>query len=156
LLVITFIIGLPTAVPAYLVTRAVRFYADHLTQYSKQIFLGVLGTALVAGVLLGGTLGGWLNTLWVVLTALGFVAGIVVLFIVLWTVGTYIEGKRALTREKQKQAAAVYIAETGDLPPVKPSRTSRFFSGLGDFLVLLVQVVRVKKWKICPIVEIDK
>lgn len=37
---------------------------------------------------------------------------------------------------------------------VKPSRTAKFFIAIGDFLNLAFQVVRVKKWKICPIVEI--
>jgi hypothetical protein len=32
---------------------------------------------------------------------------------------------------------------------------AKIFSGIGDLVVLLAQVVRVKKWGICPLVEID-
>jgi hypothetical protein len=35
-----------------------------------------------------------------------------------------------------------------------PGRIAKFFKGAGDFCHLIFQVVRVKKWKICPFVEI--
>lgn len=39
---------------------------------------------------------------------------------------------------------------------VEPSRVAKFFMAIGDFINLVFQVIRVKKWKICPIVEIPK
>jgi cation transport ATPase len=38
----------------------------------------------------------------------------------------------------------------------KPGRVSRFFRHLGDFFLLVGNVIRVKKWKICPLVEVPK
>lgn len=38
----------------------------------------------------------------------------------------------------------------------KPWRIRKFFRGVGEFLVLLFQVVRVKKWKVCPLVTIPE
>lgn len=35
-----------------------------------------------------------------------------------------------------------------------PGRMSRFFNGILDILIFVFQVVRVKKWKICPTVDI--
>lgn len=35
-----------------------------------------------------------------------------------------------------------------------PGKIRKFFNGVGDFCHLMFQVVRVKKWKICPFVEI--
>lgn len=37
----------------------------------------------------------------------------------------------------------------------QPGIVRRFFSGLWDLIVLLAQVIRVKKWKICPYVNIE-
>ena len=47
-----------------------------------------------------------------------------------------------------------YYVETRAV--VEPSRFAKFFIAIGDFLNLAFQVVRVKKWKICPIVEVPK
>ena len=41
-------------------------------------------------------------------------------------------------------------------PKKEPGRLKKFFAGLGDFFVLAANVVRVKKWKICPLVEVPR
>jgi ABC-type multidrug transport system fused ATPase/permease subunit len=74
-------------------------------------------------------------------------------------IGRMIQGRRALARAKRLKAM-----EDGDskpLPAVKvsgPSRFERFvsrvFTNIADFIVLVAQVAQVKKWKICPLVEI--
>ena len=73
---------------------------------------------------------------------------------------TYISGKRALARAEREAAYEKYLSGEGPNPnerePREPGRVAKFFSGLGDFIVLIFQVVRVNKWKICPIVEVDR
>ncbi len=39
--------------------------------------------------------------------------------------------------------------------PREPGRISKFFTSIADFLVFAGQVVRVNKWKICPIVDVN-
>jgi hypothetical protein len=71
--------------------------------------------------------------------------------------GAIFEKKR---RAQYEALVDDYLEGKTDVPPwvamheKKPSRVKRFFRGVGDFLVLLAQIVRVKKWKICPLVEI--
>lgn len=36
----------------------------------------------------------------------------------------------------------------------EPSRLDKFFRGVGDFIIMAANVVRVNKWKICPLVEV--
>lgn len=67
---------------------------------------------------------------------------------------------------KQKHRASVQARTTYEtvdwgyyetqVAVVEPSRVAKFFMAIGDFINLAFQVVRVKKWKICPIVEIPK
>jgi hypothetical protein len=46
-----------------------------------------------------------------------------------------------------------YMANLNRKAP--PGKIAKFFSGVGDFVVLIAQVVRVNKWKICPLVEVN-
>lgn len=150
-----FILGLPAAIPVYLGVRFGRFYLENLTDYNKQIWFSVLGVVLTAIVLLTGTLGSWWLVMCVTLGILVFIVGIVAAVFLLVQLSDYIDGRRAIAKRKATEARAVYIAEHGELPVRQPGRVEKFFSGLGDFIVLIAQVVRVNKWKICPIVEID-
>ena len=87
-----------------------------------------------------------------------FVAGVAVLVGLLFVVG-YIGEKRDERKRKRVDAAYEYYNEHGEYPVVKsskPSKIRRFFSGVLDFAVLLGNIVRVKKWKICPLVTIPE
>lgn len=75
------------------------------------------------------------------------------------TLSEYLSGRRAVEREKQRERISMMTDEeyaTYRAPKHrKPSKIKAFFSGLADFLILSAQIVRVKKWKICPMVTID-
>lgn len=78
---------------------------------------------------------------------IGFISGAV-----------YIGEKRDARKRKNRDAYYEYYNEHGEYPAVepKPSKIRRFFSGVLDFAVLLGNIVRVKKWKICPLVTIPE
>ena len=68
-------------------------------------------------------------------------------------------GRRAVNIDRDHEELMAYVNEHGHMPeaePREPGRVSKFFSGIGDFVVLIAQVVRVKKWKICPMAEVPK
>ena len=102
----------------------------------------------------------------VVLLALGAAIGIVT-WLNMENIADYIEGLRARNlrkRDERRDAlsrqAREFFNENGYWPHEKverePGRVSKFFSGVGDFIIMLAQVIRVKKWGICPIVEIER
>jgi hypothetical protein len=97
----------------------------------------------------------------------GAVALLAALFGLLWfgetltrTLRAKREAKRKRLRELRDRDYSAYLAEVDEFLPQKESRfktkVRAFFRGLGDFLILLGNVVRVKKWKICPLVEIPE
>lgn len=95
---------------------------------------------------------GW----WMLAVLGGIVGGLATLFGVVIGLGHLFENLRAY----RKQKAAKRPAPTNDKlaevkAPREPGKVSKFFSGIADFLVLAAQVVRVNKWKICPLVTID-
>lgn len=150
-----FILGFWTAIPVFLITSVIRLYVEHLSEYDKTIGLSllVMGVLVATSVILGTSgLGGLLHVLLVLACAIVLIAFAV---LVLVTVATYIDGKRSIAKARRRDRIAVYVAENGHAPVRQPSKVGKFFSAVGDFIVLLAQVVRVKKWKICPIVEID-
>lgn len=69
---------------------------------------------------------------------------------------------QALRRRSRDKAAKrpVVVKEVSEptepTAPREPGKVSKFFTGIADFLILIAQVARVNKWKICPIVTIDK
>ena len=94
------------------------------------------------------------------------IVGLGVVGFSIFKIGERIQAKRELRKQKAREAraAALNAYYNGDGPdprrPVRvPSAFERkivaFFSGLGDFFVLATQVVRVNKWKICPLVTVD-
>lgn len=123
------------------------------------VVLIALGSALALGIL------------FVFLTSTGFVGaaalavGIVIGLVVYYNISNiadFIEGLRAKAeraedarRDKIREAVrnGTYVS------PVRvkkgPGRVRKFFTGIGDFIIMLAQVVRVKKWGICPIVNLD-
>lgn len=148
---IGFLLGLPTALLSFAIVKGVKFYNRNLTDYNKPIGISTAVLAVAGLLTLIGLSGGLVTLLWVVGTFAGLVAVVAGVIIAGTFLSDYISGKRAVARE----ATNAYVAEHGEYPPeAEPGLVSRFFHGLGDFLILIGQVVRVKKWKICPIVEV--
>lgn len=98
------------------------------------------------------------------------IVGLGVVGFSIFKIGERIQAKRELRKQKAREsreaALEAYYNGEGPDPDECPAREPRvpsaferkiaaFFSGLGDFLVLATQVVRVNKWKICPLVTVD-
>lgn len=150
------IFGLPTAIVAFIITKAIIFDGNNLSLYNKQIGFSALGLLALVVVLGIGSTAGWFNMIWIIL---GFAALIVLALLVVFMISLladYISGKRSLAKTQAAEAREKFLIEHGHYPFVEPGRVAKFFSGAGDFIVLLAQVVRVNKWKICPLVEINE
>jgi len=78
--------------------------------------------------------------------------------VVFWkfdAIDAYFVGRAELKRE-QREAEWRERIESGE--PVEyrePGKVAKFFKSVGEFLMMFVQVIRVNKWKICPIVELE-
>jgi len=86
----------------------------------------------------------------VIVTALFLtVAGIVWKF---QDIASYIEGReeqKLRERIERKYEEPAVVAE-----PREPGALSKFFKGAGEFIVMVAQFVRVKKWKTCPLIDV--
>jgi len=90
--------------------------------------------------------------------SLGALAAVALLIFVAGTVSDFISGRRALRKaaESERRDSLTYEEYIAERDAARePGRVSKFFSALGDFLILAFQIVRVKKWKICPMVDIN-
>lgn len=139
---------------------ALLYFLDKKTKNGVEILFGTLAVIAVLIALCAGFLavGFWLFAI------IGGVAAFVFLAILLGVAaGKWVEAWRADRRTRANEAEELawerYYDGDGPDPsarPVRePGRFSKFFSGIGDFLVLAAQVVRVNKWKICPLVEVE-
>ncbi len=128
---------------------------DKGVQYLTGTFLVVIvGIALFLAFL---DLGFWLFA-WLA----GIAGALALMFGAVLLIGTVLESLRADRRKRANAAEdAAWLAyqNGGEHPyvgtaPREPGKIAKFFTGMGDFLTLMVQVVRVNKWKICPLVEV--
>jgi hypothetical protein len=72
-------------------------------------------------------------------------------------IGSLVQKRRDRDYELEQKFfnGEISFAEYMGIKPKKaPGKISKFFKGVADFCHLAFQVVRVKKWKICPFVEI--
>lgn len=153
---LTMIPGFPVGIPLAIVIKLTRKVKPWVSRNSHNVII-VTGS-LVALVFFGGILlnDGLIFLLSVIgLTALGMLAFVGSSFLSMLIVD-YISGKRALASDKRELVETDDNGEPVffDTTPKSPGRISKFFTGLADFLILTFQIVRVKKWKICPTVEI--
>lgn len=68
------------------------------------------------------------------------------------------EERERIAKQKRKVYLNAYFNEHGyypsEAPAKEPGRVKQFFRGVGDFVIMAAQVIRVNKWKICPLVEL--
>lgn len=147
---------------AYLFTTQ-RWTRKH-DQYLRQ---GLFGTViLAAGVgFVAAMWGVWDNHgLIGISIVMGGIAALVMIAFAIPVVADFIKGKRALAEarraaaEQRRVDELLEMANNGVTPTAgkerKPSRIGKFFRGVGDMVIFTAQVIRVNKWKICPIVTI--
>lgn len=154
---IGFILGFPTAILTFAISKGVQFYGKHLTDYNKQIALGAVALGVV---LFYGGIGfanglGWM-LVWILGTAAVIGAGFLAILGISF-IADYVSGKRKVAEKQAEIAAVEFYEEHGYFPheaPREPGRLEMFFRGIGDFIVFIGQIVRVNKWKICPLVEV--
>jgi hypothetical protein len=149
----------PTALPVFLLVRG----TGKMTHQQRQDTVMWLTLSVVALILAGL---GYLVFQWIgfwLFVLLGIIAaGAVALYFFGEAVADFIEGWRMKSKEKANARAREEIRNIVNNPPKRrePSRlglmVGSFFRTLGDFVILLAQVIRVNKWKICPLVEIPK
>jgi hypothetical protein len=65
------------------------------------------------------------------------------------------EPVRPIAPRRQRQLPSVR-RQMPQTARIASSRLKRFCRSAGEYIVLLAQVIRVKKWKICPLVEIPE
>ena len=157
---------LPISWPAYHVAR----FLHAVPQKVWDVLL--LGIAGVAGIALVGLIGTLLflgagEFGWMLLVAIvAVVAGIAGLFGLLYLF--FIARDAFLQRRDRKEAEYEAKVASGEIKPKEPvqnvqwvpgpflSKIIGFLVGVKDFAVLAFNVVRVNKWKICPIVKIEQ
>lgn len=153
----------PAALTGYVLTWLFRFVGrgyDGLERRfgSKKTVIGTgILAALMALSIVGG-IGGPVPVIWIVAITAAL-AVLVFLGILAFTfLSDYISGKRVLAAQR----VAEYEEKYGEIekPTKAPSKLAlswnAFWRGVGDFIIFIAQVVRVNKWKICPMVEIDE
>lgn len=144
------VVGLPSFALAYVLTKLVK--AERMGDLV--IFLGIGSlVALVAFVVI---MEGVMSLLVGTAILLAIVAAAVVISAFFAALAGFLEGKRALAKEKAAERRESEPEAEVSSEPREPGRIERFFSGVADFIILVSQIVRVNKWKICPIVEVDR
>lgn len=155
-----FVLTLPFALLAFGTVKLKRAWQEDWTDYLLVTLMGLVGLgalAILVSVIIQ-------NGLIAVFILLGIVAGIAAIFGVGVALTTFFAGRRAkrnaAARAARSKALEAFWAGEGPDPdavePREPSKISKFFSSVLDFAILVGQIIRVKKWKICPTVEVPK
>jgi len=160
------LLTLPASAPTYGVIKFYRWWPREWTApFWRGVWFAIAGAlGLVAAVIaVGGFIAGTMQYGWWFVPALagGIAAfigvGMVLISGMMW-LGEFIQGKRRVAVRQRESARAEAIAEGTYVAPsvrFKQSLFARFFRGLGDLIVFGTQVARVKKWGVCPLVEIE-
>jgi len=171
-----FVAGLPVGLLAFGVARLVKGWNRDWNDVAGKVIVSVFVLALAAVVVWAAVL----FTLEYGLLFWGIIGGCLLggalIVLGLKLLVTFVEGRRKQRREEDKKVwlddeEPTYVSVA---PPKKSRTPSRFerallrfldaFGGLivtvasaiADFLIFVFQVARVKKWKICPMVEIPR
>jgi uncharacterized membrane protein len=140
-----------------------RSQRESINQWAERIVVGFFG--LVALFLFGSMLYAGFTDNWkMTLIVIGAVALALVIFVGLCMLASHLAEQHDKVKDARREALrqAWYNLEITDdeyfgrRTKKAPGVVKRFLSGVVDFLVLLAQIIRVKKWKICPLVEIPK
>lgn len=150
--------GFPVGLPLLAIIKGARAFCNRWGHRANEILVGLFAALIVFVFVSLAVLEGFLY----VLLLLGITAAVLfgggVLAYIASKIADYIVGRRAEQREKDAEAYREMLDSDEpvffDTTPKSPGRISKFFTGLADFLILTFQIVRVKKWKICPTVEI--
>lgn len=160
-------VGVVGLVAAVAVLVGVSALIDRYPNGSKKLGLFLLkAVGVLAGI--GAVVGFVWLTGWFGIAALvvgGILGGLVTLNIE--RIGEWIEDWRERSeaaerarRAKRSAELNAYFNEHGyypsEAPAKEPGRVKKFFTGVGDLIIMLAQVARVKKWGICPLVEIER
>lgn len=146
---------LPFSAISYGLGKAGQFLKAHWTDKASEVlaygFFVLAGLLMLVLVVLFTTELGW----WFPFAVLGFIGMVVGAVYMIGFLADYAHGRREV--KKQELRAARIEAEHDGVVfvPPAPGPFKRFWSGVVDFAILAAQVVRVKKWKICPIVEVN-
>jgi hypothetical protein len=96
----------------------------------------------------------WIGTLSFIGLLFGmFLAGTVITVVISLCLNKQTNHK---AQKRQAHWRALQDGIETDVIITPPGKFKAFLTGVKDFATLLVQIVRVKKWKICPIVNIDE
>lgn len=149
------LIGFPLGLPVLVLVKAGRWFLN--SDNSPEILMGLFILAALAGATALVVSEGWLMLLAVVGILGGAVISLLVFVLGLSRLADYVSGRRIIRRERFRALEEEQIRKGGkSLESKEPGRVSKFFSGLGDFLIFTFQIARVNKWKICPLVDVDK
>jgi hypothetical protein len=163
-----FLLGVGGAVAFVAVLMGIIIGVDWLRQKHEKVLIGIIIAGLAVAVLAFFTaLVLDFGLVPVLAWTAGIAGGVAALVFILIKVGEWISGLRSIAKAKAKAehdaAWEAYLNDEGPNPYARPERKPDpawlvavfgFFRGIGDFLILLGQIVRVKKWKICPMVEV--
>jgi hypothetical protein len=160
------ILTFPVVVPFYLLFRAGRWSKEHWnSKWNRPVQLVVVAisvfalAALTVSWLVIMTLEvGWI--FWAILVA--SFAALFVIVIGFSMLSDFLAGRRRRARIARANARTDFYDEHGYFPEEAPKDDKpenffvRFGRGIADFIIFVAQVVRVKKWKICPIVTVPE
>jgi hypothetical protein len=130
--------------------KAVDALKPFVRAHTKGFWLSVLGAVLAAGAV-GFT---FVSPL-AVSIYLGSLAVVYGLYKGAQWLFPYLADKIDEADDRKEAKRQAYIEEHGSLPVREPNVFERFFKTAGEFIVFIAQVVRVNKWKICPLVDIN-
>lgn len=95
--------------------------------------------------------------LWLIGAAVLIAVGALTLAYVFSVIDARIDAKRRLQDERREKWFNNELTDDeyfGRKPKREPGKIALFFKGVGEFIGLAWNIVRVKKWKICPIVNV--
>lgn len=160
LIIISIAVGILAA--AFGLFAAVYAIVDHYAEDTDAVMNKILGwfagtiTVIAIGTLLTALI--IENPVATITTIVSIAIAVGLGFILVGPISDFIAGRRKIAKAKYEQRIQDII--DGKIKvnlksePREPNIIEKFLTGFGDFIILIAQVVRVNKWKICPFVEV--